>query len=360
MDISIILPTFNEKESITTTIKKIQKSIQNKKISYEIIVVDDDSPDMTWKIVEDISKKDNRIKILRRKNKKGLSSAVIDGFQKAKGKFLFVLDADGQHDEKQIPKIFDKLNKEKADIVVASRFTKRGSVEGWSKFRIFQSRVAAFLSIPVLGKKTTDPMSGFFGIKKEIFQKVKSKLTGKGYKILLDMLFNTKKEKILEVPYKFKMRKKGKSKLGIKVIFEYLWMLLIYFIRKYSLFLKFCVVGLIGVFVNMVILTILTEFFNIYYLISSIIAIETSIITNFLLNNFWTWKKRSKKHSFLSRMLKYNLVAFGGLILNWSALFLFTEKIGIFYVVSNLIGILIATLWNFILNNVWTFKGIKE
>jgi len=350
---SIILPTYNEKDSIKTTINNIKKAIKSSE-NYEIIVVDDNSPDKTWKIVQNLSKKDSTIKYIRRMNKRGLSSAIIDGFLQAEGEYLFVTDADGQHDETKFDEMLSKLKQN--DLVIGTRYKKGGSVEGWSKYRIFVSRFAAMLSKPFLSNKITDPMSGFFGIKKTVFQKYASKLDGRGYKILLDILFQSNKFKIEEVPYHFKTRKAGQSKLSSKVIFDYLLMLLNQAYKTHKHFIPFSIVGLSGVFVNTGILYGLTEFLGIHYLYSSIIAIEISIITNFLLNNFWTWSHRKLKTTFLSRLFKFNLVSLISLTVNFTTLFLLTQYLGLWYVYSNLIGIFAALFINYFVNDRWTFK----
>lgn len=233
--LSIVLPTYNEKENIIKTIKKIRKVIPNYQ-NYEILIMDDNSPDLTWKIVNEYYKKNQNIRAIRRMSNRGLSPAIIEGFSKAKGNIFLVMDADGQHDETIIPKMIESIKNN--DLVIGSRFIKGGSVEGWSKFRIFESKFAAMLAKPILNKKIKDPMSGFFMLKKELFNKVKSKLYGKGYKILLDIAFNSDDSKIKEVPFKFKIREIGESKLGAKVIIEYLMMLIKYFLKKCNKCLK--------------------------------------------------------------------------------------------------------------------------
>jgi dolichol-phosphate mannosyltransferase len=345
---SIILPTYNERESIVKTIKDIKSAVKTK--DYEIIVVDDNSPDKTWDLVKKTFKD---VHCLRRMNKKGLSSAIIDGFIKAKGEYLFVMDADGQHDEKKLQIMFEKIKDN--DIVIGTRFRKGGSVEGWSKLRILISKTAAMLAKPFLSNKITDPMSGFFGIKKSVFMKYKDDLDAKGYKILLEILFQSKRFKIEEVPFKFKTRKAGKSKLSFKVMFEYLIMLAKHAITSNLHFIPFSIVGLSGVLVNTGMLYLLTEYVGLYYLISAVFAIETSIITNFLLNNAWTWRKRNFKHSFPHRFFRFNLVSIIALSINLSILFILTHFFNIYYIYSNLIGIACAFLINYFVNDRWTF-----
>lgn len=350
--LSIIIPTYKERNSVCKTIKDIIKEIP-KSISYEIIVSDDDSPDKTWDFVQTTFKTNKNVKVLRRVNKvRGLSPAVIEAFSMAKGDYLLVMDADGQHDQKIIPKMLTAIKNN--DIVIGSRFVPGGSVSGWSRKRIFVSKVAAFMAKPLLDNKVKDPMSGFFMIKKELFSKIKNKINPLGYKILLEILFSSPKAAVSEVSFRFGLREAGESKLGSKVILEYLLMLFKQAIHKYKKFIKFCFVGASGVVVNVGLLFLLTEYAGIFYLASSAIAIEASIITNFLLNNFWTWKKRGK--GFFSRLVKFNLVSIIALVINMGILFFFTETVGLWYILSNLIGIAFATVINFFLNDKWTFK----
>jgi len=353
--LSIIIPTYNEKESILKTIEKIIKAIP-KNQKYEIIVSDDNSFDKTWEIVKkySIKSKNKNIKTLRRMSNKGLTPAVIDGYKLAKGNYFLVIDADGQHDEKIIPNMLKEIKNN--DIVIGSRYIKGGGIKDWSKTRLFISKFASLLAKPILKHKIKDPMSGYFIIKKEVFEKIKYKLNSKGYKILLEIVFNSEKIKIKEIPYTFQKREVGESKLSSKVILEYLQLLIKYGIQRYNLFLKFCIVGLIGTIINEGILYILTSKLNLVYFYSGAIAIETSIITNFLINNYWTWKSRETNQSFFKKLLKYNMVSIIALIINLGVLISFTEILKINYLISNLIGIILATGINFSINNKWTFK----
>ena len=353
--LSIIIPTYNEKESILKTIEKIIKTIP-KNQKYEIIVSDDNSSDKTWEIVEkySIKTKNKNIKTLRRMSNRGLTPAVIDGYKLAKGDYFLVIDADGQHDEKIIPNMLTEIKKN--DIVIGSRYIKGGGIKDWSKTRLFVSKFASLLAKPILKHKIKDPMSGYFMIKKEVFEKIKDKLNSKGYKVLLEIVFNSKNIKIKETPYTFQKREEGESKLSSKVIFEYLQLLIKYGIKKYNLFLKFCVVGLIGTIVNEGLLYFLTSRANLAYFYSGAIAIETSIITNFIMNNYWTWKSRETHQGFFKKLSKYNLVSLLALTINLGVLISFTEIFKINYLISNLIGIVLAIGINFSINNKWTFK----
>jgi dolichol-phosphate mannosyltransferase len=213
MKLSIITPTYNEAANIESLASKISTAIPD--IDYELIVVDDDSPDKTWKIAQDLSKK-YPIHVLRRKNKKGLSSAVLDGFKKAHGNLLCVIDADLSHPPEIIPDMIKILQRDKSDIVVASRYSGGGTKDWPLKRKIF-SRFATILARPITSVK--DPMSGFFIVRKHVIQN--SNLVPRGYKILLEILAKCDYDKVSEYPFVFKDRAGGKSKLNLKISLEY-------------------------------------------------------------------------------------------------------------------------------------------
>jgi len=351
--LSVIIPTYNEKESIIRTIKEAQKSIpRNSK--YEVIVVDDDSPDKTWKAVSEY--KDKRVKCVRRRKEKGLGSAVLRGFREAKGKYFLVMDADGQHDPSIIPRMLKYI--EKNDFVIGSRFVKGGSAKNWSKTRLLYSKLAAMPAKSILDEKVHDPMSGFFMIQRRVYEENKEDITGKGFKIMLElMVFSEKKRRIKakEVPYAFRPRREGASKLGIKTLVDYGLMLASLAVK--GRVLKFVLTGLLGVLVNLGVLYALTEYAGLYYIVSAVIAIEIAILHNFLWNNYWTWRYRKKEQGFVKRLLSFNTVALAGMVINIAALWFFTEIIGLWYLLSQAIGIAIGALLNYFWNDMWTFKS---
>lgn len=214
--LSVIIPTYNERENIEELINRI---MENKiKEEMEAIIVDDNSPDETWKIVEEIGRKNKFVRLLRRKKKAGLTSAVLDGVKISRGEKIIIMDADLSHP----PEKLKEMNKylENFDLVVGSRNISGGKTIGWSHYRKIVSSGAAFLSKIVLGIKCSDPMSGFFGIRKKIIQNTEFKT--KGYKILLNILVDNPDIKIKEIPFVFEDRKQGKSKLGNQEIITYL------------------------------------------------------------------------------------------------------------------------------------------
>jgi dolichol-phosphate mannosyltransferase len=212
--ISIIVPTYNERENILDLVKRINFALRN--TSYELIIVDDNSPDRTWELAERLATH-YPIKVIKRKRKAGLSSAVIRGFNEAKGDVLVVLDADLQHPPELIPKLLMKLND--ADIAIASRYVKGGGVRSWSIFRMIVSKIATLLAKLCL-TSVNDPLSGFFALRRSVIEGVR--LEPKSYKILLEILVKGKYLKVSEVPYIFEARRRGKSKLNFAQYVNYL------------------------------------------------------------------------------------------------------------------------------------------
>lgn len=220
-DFSLIIPTYNESQNIAFLCRRLRDILSSGALSFEIIVVDDDSPDKTWKVAEDLAKEDPRIKLIRRTGERGLSTAVLRGWAKAEGSILGVIDGDLQHPPEILLSMLAKINADiETDIVVASRHVRGGGVSRWSFIRRFISRTATFLSgilIPKIFKTVKDPMSGYFILRRSVIQG--KELRPIGYKILLEVLVKGDYRKVTEVPYTFVERKRGGSKAGIRQYF---------------------------------------------------------------------------------------------------------------------------------------------
>lgn len=212
--ISVVIPTYNEKENITKLIPLMAESLSG--YEYEIIVVDDNSPDHTADIVEELSN-DYPIIVLRRDRKLGLASAILHGFQNGKGNILGVIDADLQHPPRYIKEFADAINNG-YDIAIGSRYVEGGRIEGWSKSRYIVSRGAIMLSKPLTNIK--DPMSGYFFIKRDVVSNIS--FSSIGYKLLLEILTKGSYDSVIEIPYTFSTRKSGNSKLGKGEYINYL------------------------------------------------------------------------------------------------------------------------------------------
>jgi dolichol-phosphate mannosyltransferase len=231
MKLSLAIPTYNERENIRLLISKIQDQFRQNNIEGKIIVIDDNSPDGTGKIIDEISKKQKNVKVIHREGKKGLSSAVLEGWKKAEGDILGVMDADLSHPCEKIPEMFREIEKGQADLVIGSRYIKNGGIRGWGISRKIVSRAATLLARPFTSIK--DPMSGFFMIKRKCL--LHRDINPKGFKILLELIIKADYTHSREIPIIFNNRKKGKSKAGIKEMFYYALNLFRYALYKLKL-----------------------------------------------------------------------------------------------------------------------------
>jgi dolichol-phosphate mannosyltransferase len=230
--ITIILPTYNEKENLPLLITAISDILNENLLQGDILIVDDNSPDGTGKIADDISKKNFMVKVLHRKSKKDLSSAVVEGFKHTNGEIIGVMDADLSHPPEMIPKLVRPILDGKAEFVVASRYLENKKIKKWALNRKIISRMATILARPLTN--VSDPMSGFFFFKKSIIDG--AELSPIGYKIMLEIIVKGKYSNIKEISFTFKDRCKGESKLNWKEHFNYtqhLFKLYMYTIKKH-------------------------------------------------------------------------------------------------------------------------------
>ncbi|MDO8622729.1 MAG: glycosyltransferase family 2 protein [archaeon] len=353
-ELSLIIPTYNEKENIQVLLDKLFSILKQNKINGEIIIVDDNSPDETGKVVEDLKKKHRNLRIIHRPGKLGLSSAVLEGFSVANGDVLAVMDADLSHPAEKIPEMLDIIRKNEADFVIGSRYIKEGKIEGWNIKRLAMSKGAILLSRVFTPVK--DTMSGFFMIKKQCIQN--KELNPKGFKILLELIIKADYKNINEIPITFVNRTKGESKAGIKEIFYYLNNLIHYLPYKKNViqeFFKFAFVGVVGMIVNLFILYSFTEFFGVYYLISAIFAFIIAATSNFFFNKVWTFREKINDN-LSKKYIQFFLVSLVALIVNLFFLYILTEFFGIYYITSQFISIAIAFSINFLGNKIWTFN----
>ena len=357
-DLSLIIPTYNECKNIPILLKRLQATLQN--IDYEIIIVDDDSPDRSWEIAQNISITFPQLKVMRRTKNPGLSQSVVDGFKIAQGRFYFVMDSDLQHDEKILPKMYEEISKNDYDIIIASRVPQVRETKSLNFFRQLISGTATLLAYLVIPKNVTDPMSGYFALTAKAYQEVEDKINPRGFKILLEILGHIKNPKIHEINFVFQKRLHGKSKLSSKVIYEYLSAIYDLSVGKYfsRTFLKYCIVGVSGVISNQMSLMICKYAFHFSDEISLSIAIEMSILSNFILNNYWTFSEYRARNfrAFLKSLFFFHLVCSGGFIINQAITLQMTSYTGWNILITNLFGILFATIWNFVINSKINWK----
>jgi dolichol-phosphate mannosyltransferase len=366
--VSIIIPTYNEHGNIESLVHGLGSALAGH--SYQIVFIDDNSSDGTAELAESLKNK-HPIKVIVRRDQRGLASAVVDGLSHTSGQIIAVMDADLQHPPPVVPDLLLAMEKG-ADIAVASRYVPGGGCQGWSLTRRLISRGAIFLAHLLLPatRPVSDPMSGFFMFKREVV--TGAHLNPAGYKILLEILMVGKYQKVTEVPFTFVTRQKGQSKLNARQQTDYLRHIFSLMRRSGELlrFIKFCIVGLSGVGVNFGLYWVLTRFAGFAPLednasgniisgnLATVISIETSIITNFILNNYFTFADRNTRgiKAFLGRLLNFNLICLIGGLIQIGMVNLLAVVLGLYDLIAYPIAILVATLWNFLLNNWWTWR----
>jgi len=357
-EVSVILPTYNERENIAIAVDAISSVLIG--IQFEIIVVDDDSPDLTWRVAQDLSEDKSFLKVIRRIQKnKCLSASVLDGFASSLGKYLICMDCDLQHDPSVLTQFIDHFQNGK-DIVVGTRNNEEGGIENWSLTRQLTSWGATKMAHIFLKTQTSDPMSGYFGIKRDFFEAVHQNINPRGYKILLEFLARAKNKSLAEVGYIFKSRQFGKSKLSSSVMLDYCISLYELGIGPYvSLqFIKYALVACTGVLVNQGSLWFFKEGLSFTPQIALMSAIELSIITNYTLNNSWTFKEAKFEGliNYMKGLFRFNVICIAGAYINYAVTFYSTENIVANIYTANCIGIALACGWNYLINSTVTWK----
>lgn len=354
---SLIIPTYNECQNIKKIVEKLSQLLDSSLVGdYEMIVVDDDSPDRTWEVALSLTLDYPQLRVMRREHERGLSTAVIRGWQAARGEVLGVIDADLQHPPETLLNLLAEI-KRGADLAAASRHVAEGGVSDWSMMRRFLSRGAQTLGLVILPGvvgRVSDPMSGYFMVRRSCI--AGKMLNPAGYKILIEVLGRGDIRWIGEVGYVFQERLEGESKVTWKQYIEYLRHLLRLRFARWPMgkFIRFGLVGFSGVFVNMGVLYVLRNFCKLELTRSLIVAAELAIVSNFLWNDLWTFGEISRRQrgnrQRLKRLLKFNTICLMGLILNVLLVNVMFNIFGMNEYLANLIAIVAVTLWNFWIN----------
>ena len=355
-ELSVIVPAFRERDNIPALLRALEKALEG--FDWESIIVVDDGLDGTEDLVRERAQQDCRIRCIHRIGRRGLASACIEGMLASSAPYLVVIDADLQHDETMISQLLDAAQREGADLVVASRYMEGGSTGELAPQRVRMSRLASALSA-LLCKGLTDPMSGFFVVRRTFLERVVRKLYGRGFKILLDLIAAARGEvRIVERPYRMRSRARGESKLGARVIAEF-FMLLLYHLSGRLVparFFLFAAVGLTGVGVHLCVLWLLFAVSR-SFLLSQTIATWAAMTSNFFLNNAFTYGDQRLRGARMGRGLLsfYAACSIGAFINIAIAEWLFLKSLP--YWTAGLVGALIASLWNFITTASFTWGG---
>jgi dolichol-phosphate mannosyltransferase len=358
LELAVVIPTFNERANVPVLIASLDKALAGR--NWEAIFVDDDSPDGTADAVRDLARLDNRVRVIQRIGRRGLSSACVEGMCATAAPFVAVIDGDMQHDETLLPKMFNALEGDDGlDVVVGSRFVSGGGTGEWDRDRVAKSAFATKLSRRVLKAELSDPMSGFFMIRTSVVRGLVPILSAIGFKILLDIMTASPKPlKFLELPYVFRTRTEGESKLDHVVAMEYLIAL---YDRMFGRvipvrFAMFSAIGALGAGVHFAVLALLFRAMALPFVTATIVATIVAMTANFFLNNALTYREqRLKGRELFGGWVSFCVVCSVGAVGNVGvATFLRHVEHGDWRV-SALAGILVAAVWNFALSSRFTW-----
>jgi dolichol-phosphate mannosyltransferase len=357
-DLTVIIPTFREEANIRNIITEVDAVFKKNALNGEILVVDDSSPDNTIAIVNELKTTKENLSLLVRTSDHGLSQSVADGFTHATSDILVVIDADLSHPPALIPKMYEEI-RAGSDVVIGSRYMEGGGIKKWPLKRRVISLGATFLG-RLLFPDITDPVSGFFAIRKNVV--AGAKLKPRGYKILLEVLGKGRWERDREIPFEFSDREIGASKLNAKTITDYAGQVLditLYSFahhesaawREWKNVFRFGIVGLTGVVVNLVILNLLL-LAGISGYVALFVAIAVAILNNFLLNDLWTFRDSARRisTSIWQRLWLFYTVSAGGAVINYGVTLILAHFLLMNISLADLIGILVGFVWNFLLN----------
>lgn len=356
-ELTVVVPAFRERDNIPPLLSALDKALAG--LDWETLIVVDDAFDGTEDMVRERAQQDRRVRCIHRIGRRGLASACIEGMLASSAPYVAVIDADLQHDETLVPKLLAAAKQEGADVVVASRYMEGGSTGELAAQRVRVSRLASALS-RVLCRGLSDPMSGFFVVRRTFLERVVRKLYGRGFKILLDLIAAARGDvQIRELPYRMRSRQHGESKLGARVIAEFL-MLILYHLSGRLLparFFLFSAVGITGVGVHLAVLTAVFQATGGNFLASQALATWAAMTSNFFLNNMFTYGDQRLRGARIWRGLLsfYAACGIGALINIAIAEWLFIKSLP--YWAAGLTGAVIAALWNFFTTASFTWGG---
>lgn len=356
-ELAVIVPVYNEAGNIEVLTERLRHSLQG--LDWELIFVDDDSPDGSADKAQEIARRDRRVRVLRRIGRRGLSSACIEGMLATVAPYLAVLDGDLQHDEMLLPSMLRTLKHEGLDIVVGSRYLAGGGLGTWNRRRRSMSRFASRLARTLVNADLTDPMSGFFMLNVTLLHGCVRSLSGIGFKILLDIFASSPRPlRFTEIPYVFRERRTGESKLDNAVLWEYLLMLVQKTIGSVVpvRFIGFSLIGGSGIIVHMAVLWILFRLMGASFMTGQAVATLVAMTTNFFLNNVLTYRDlRLRRWQLLRGWLSFVLACSIGAVANVKiATYLFQAES--YWVISAFAGILVGAVWNYAITAVYTWR----
>ena len=355
-ELSIIVPTFNERANVPILVERLSRLLVS--CDWEIVFVDDNSPDGTAAAARAIGETDSRVRCIRRVGRRGLAGACLEGMLASQARYVAVMDADLQHDEALLVPMLDNLRGGRADLVVASRYLDGGSATGLSKQRSRVSRWSNALVRHLLGIELTDPMSGHFMIRRDTFEALAPAISSQGFKILLDMLSTAGgRLRTVELPSAFRERQHGESKLDSKIALDFAALVTAKLTNDAvsARFLMFCLVGLTGIAVHLSILSMLLAT-ALSFGAAQALATVGAIAWNFVLNNLFTYRdQRLTGWHFLTGLVRFQVICAIGAISNVGIATWIYDYDNVWWI-AGLGGALIGTVWNFVVSAAFVWR----
>jgi dolichol-phosphate mannosyltransferase len=355
IELSVVVPAFNERENVVALLERLRTTLRD--VAWEVIYVDDDSPDGTADVVRACGQADRRVRCVHRIGRRGLSSAVIEGILASSAPFIAVIDADLQHDETLLPHMLERIKRDALDVVVGSRYVDGGGTGDWNDTRAALSRFATRLSRVVVRQPLTDPMSGFFMITRPAFERAVHQLSGQGFKILLDLFASVPEPyRFAELPYTFRSRIHGESKLDKAVVWEYLMLLVDKRVGRFipARFALFVAVGASGLVVHLLALAALLHSFS--FATAQLSASLVAMVTNFLINNAFTYRdRRLRGRRLITGLVTFVAICTVGAIANVRfAIAAFEQDYS--WWVSGIAGAVVGSAWNYSMSSLLTWR----
>lgn len=358
-ELAVVVPVLNEAANVARLVERLDAALAG--IAWEAIFVDDNSTDGTRAAVAAIAGRDPRVRLVHRIGRRGLASAFIEGAQASLAPFIAAIDGDLQHDERVLPRMLAALADEGFELAIGSRYVAGGGVGTWDHTRAEMSGLATRLSRIVLRVPVADPMSGFFMLRRETFERCVRGLSALGFKILLDILATLRPPPVLiELPYEFRSRSAGESKLDAGVLRDYLLLIADKLMGRFvpARFLLFAVVGGLGVVAHLAVLLLGLRVAGLGFPAAQSVATAVAIVGNFFLNNTFTFRD-AKLHGWhmLGGLATFALISSVGAIGNVSvATFLFSPAVHSAWWLAGAAGALMTLVWNYAASSVLTWR----
>jgi dolichol-phosphate mannosyltransferase len=357
-ELTVVVPTKNERDNIGAVYERLSSALKG--LDWEVIFVDDDSGDGTPEIVCDLARQDRRVRLIRRIGRRGLASACIEGALSSTSPYVAVMDADLQHDETLLLEMLRTIQSEPVDIVIGSRYVVGGSIGSWNRRRAYLSKLATHVGRSLLGITILDPMSGFFMVRREVFQAAIRNMSAMGFKILIDLVASAPQPlRARELPYTFSPRAAGASKLDNSVILEYLTLLIDKLVGHIipTRFVLFIIVGSTGIISHLIALWFFVMILQIPFVISRSASTVLAMVGNFVLNNLITYRdQRLSGFAFVRGLISFLMICGVGAVANVGVASLLYGEHHSGWMVSGLAGAAMSSVWNYAVSSVITWR----